>query len=196
MSRVGPVRFGEAAWRVTAFGHGCPRTAPWAWGLVSLCALLWLLLQSWQLVASHRQIDEERRSLAQRLALQQDDRQSRQRDLPKPSPEEAGAMEALQRLRQAPWAAGLDLLAEEDSEDIGLLSLEVDTERRSVRMQAEARSWQALLAYGSALESRLGAAVQWRRFETNEQDAQRPTRAQLEWELPPPADIAASGGAP
>ncbi|KAB0574149.1 hypothetical protein F7Q92_19880 [Ideonella dechloratans] len=196
MSRMGPVRFGEAAWRVASFGYGRSRTVRWAWGLVSLCALLWLLLQSWQLAVSHREIDEERRSLAQRFAIQEDERQSRLRDLPKPSLEEAGAMQALQRLRQAPWPAGLDLLAEEDSEDIGLLSLELDAERRSVRMQAEARSWQALLAYGTALEGRLGAAVQWRRFETNEQDAQRPTRAQFEWGLPPPADMAASGGAP
>jgi Tfp pilus assembly protein PilN len=76
-----------------------------------------------------------------------------------------------------PWATLLGGLEAVTSEDVALVSIEPDARQRSVRLQAEAKTLDALLAYAQALKATEPFAdVVPVKHETNEQDPNRPVR--------------------
>lgn len=86
-----------------------------------------------------------------------------------------------------PWRALQDAIGAATPASIALLALEPDARKRTMRITAEAKSSDAMIAYVEALkEQGLFASVMLTRHEINEQDANRPIRFQLdaEWSAP------------
>ena len=83
-----------------------------------------------------------------------------------------------------PWATMLGGLEAVTSDDVALVSIEPDARQRSVRLQAEAKTLDALLAYAQALKgTEPFADVVPVKHETNEQDPNRPVRLTLNLRL-------------
>lgn len=86
-----------------------------------------------------------------------------------------------------PWRDLGDALAEATPASIALLSLEPDARRRVLRLGAEARTSDEMLAYVARLQqSGMFRSVTLTRHEINERDPNRPLRFQLSaaWEAP------------
>ena len=83
-----------------------------------------------------------------------------------------------------PWADVLDGLESRASPDVGLTLVEPDGDKGVVRIQAEAKSIDALLAYADDFARDPGfAGVSVRQHDTNEQDPNRPARLTFEVRL-------------
>lgn len=80
----------------------------------------------------------------------------------------------------APWATLLAGLEAATPDDVALVSIEPDARQSVVRVQAEAKTLETLLAYAEALERTkpFGDVVPLK-HETNEQDPNRPVRVTL-----------------
>jgi Tfp pilus assembly protein PilN len=86
-----------------------------------------------------------------------------------------------------PWRALHDAVGAATPPQIAMLALEPDARRRSVKITAEAKSSDAMIAYVEALkEQELFTAVALTRHEINELDPNKPIRFQLEaeWSTP------------
>lgn len=83
-----------------------------------------------------------------------------------------------------PWTAMLDTLEAQTPDDVALVSIEPDARGGIVRVQAEARTLEALLAYARALRTAgpFADAIPMK-HETNEQDPNRPVRLTLQIRL-------------
>jgi hypothetical protein len=80
-----------------------------------------------------------------------------------------------------PWPALLAALEQATPADVALVSIEPDARSRSVRLQAEAKALDALLAYAQALQGRAPiGAVMPARHETNDQDPNKPLRLSMQ----------------
>lgn len=96
----------------------------------------------------------------------------------------AGWNQAVQALN-VPWSAMLDALEHHTPAGVALVSVEPEPQQGRVRLQAEARSLDALLAYAIALRDTAGfQGVTVLRHETREQDPMQPVRLTFEVELP------------
>ncbi len=94
-----------------------------------------------------------------------------------------------------PWPAVLDGFETVATPDVALLQIEPDHQRRLVKGLAEARNYQRMLAYLSALGSTspfAGAMVS--KQEINEKDPNRPLRFLFEARLAHPSPPAAAAG--
>ncbi|MES2126024.1 MAG: PilN domain-containing protein [Pseudomonadota bacterium] len=86
-----------------------------------------------------------------------------------------------------PWRALRDAIAEATPPAIALLALEPDAHRQALKMSAEARSSDEMVAYVEQLKHQgLFSAVSITRHEINELDPNKPIRFQLEaqWSAP------------
>ena len=100
---------------------------------------------------------------------------------------QAGAVNAAVLQLNLPWRALHDAVGAATPPSIALLALEPDARKRAMRITAEAKSSDDMIAYIEVLKQQaLFASVVLARHEINEQDANRPIRFQVdaEWSAP------------
>ncbi len=103
------------------------------------------------------------------------------------SEQQAAAVNSAVMQLNLPWRALHDAVAAATPARIAMLALEPDARRRSIKITAEARSSDAMIAYVEALkEQELFTGVALTRHEINELDPNKPIRFQLEaeWRAP------------
>ncbi|QYF93999.1 hypothetical protein KY495_01810 [Massilia sp. PAMC28688] len=99
----------------------------------------------------------------------------------------AAAVNAAVMQLNLPWRALHDAIGAATPATIAMLALEPDARRRSIKITAEAKSSDTMIAYVEALkEQETFSAVTLTRHEINEQDPNRPIRFQIEaeWSAP------------
>lgn len=102
---------------------------------------------------------------------------------PKISEIQAGAVNAAIMQLNLPWRALHDAIGAATPSTIAMLALEPDARKRSMKITAEAKSSDAMIAYVEELKRQeLFADVVLTRHEINEQDPNRPIRFQIEAE--------------
>ena len=163
------------------------RAGPLAWALlligVALCLAAAFL--GWRLHQQQRQDSSELAAALTRakvpvavpVALAQ----------PRIPEAQAAAVNAAVLQLNLPWRALHDAIGEATPATIGLLALEPDPRKRSIRITAEAKSSDDMIGYVELLKRQeLFAGVTLTRHEINEQDPNRPIRFQLdaEWSAP------------
>jgi len=106
------------------------------------------------------------------------------------------------RQLNTPWQDLFDQLEHLTPGGIALISIEPDARRSSIKLQTEAKTLDALLVYAASLEQQgVFGRLTYSKYETNEKDANKPTRLSFELELRtperldsaknPPADLVA-----
>jgi hypothetical protein len=99
------------------------------------------------------------------------------------------AWNAVAHQLNTPWSELLATLETATPADVALVSVVPDTAQGAVRLQAEAKSLPALLAYERALRAApLFRDVLLARHETHETDSQRPVRLHLVLRMRPPQE--------
>lgn len=100
------------------------------------------------------------------------------------STEQRQALQSVVRQLNFPWQALFEQLERSTPADVALISVEPDGQRATVRLQAEARSYDTLLRYAAALQGQgvLGK-LSYSKHETNDRDMSRPARLTIEIEL-------------
>jgi Tfp pilus assembly protein PilN len=181
----------QSAW----WGHASGRR----WRLTSALMLLIVaglagvqLWQSWQLWQAQAAVRTELRAVEagreRALAMNGGKPSTARTGTAAPTSAQAQALRdhrsALNRIvRQlnTPWSAVFDALERQTPDDIAILAIEPDSSRGTIRLQAEAKSLDPLLAYAQSLQGRgvLGQLVLIK-HETNEQDANKPIRLSFE----------------
>jgi Tfp pilus assembly protein PilN len=100
---------------------------------------------------------------------------------------QAGAVNSAILQLNLPWRALHDAVGAATPANVALLALEPDARRRSLKITAETKTSDAMIAYIEALkEQELFTGVTLTRHEINELDPNRPIRFQLdaEWSAP------------
>jgi Tfp pilus assembly protein PilN len=121
--------------------------------------------------AEATRIDAER---SRKIPVQKNELNARQRH----------ALDAVARELNTPWSQLLDAMEASLPEDVALVSIEPNGASGKVRIQAESRALDSLLAYASTLRNvPMFASVVLVKHETNEQDPNRPVRLVLEAEF-------------
>ena len=108
-------------------------------------------------------------------------------ETPRISEVQASAVNAAVMQLNLPWRALHDAIGAATPGTIAMLALEPDARKRSMKITAEAKSSDAMIAYVEALKKQdLFADVVLTRHEINEQDPMRPIRFQIdaEWSAP------------
>ena len=163
------------------------RTGPLGWGLAVLALLLCAAAGAtgWQMVARQRVLDSQlavvraHASVPVAVAV----------TAPQPhigEPQAAAVNAAVLQLN-LPWRALHDAIAAATPKNIALLALEPDPHRRSMKITAEAKTSDEMIAYVEQLKQQeLFGAVALLRHEINELDPNRPIRFQLDaqWSAP------------
>lgn len=91
------------------------------------------------------------------------------------------------RQLNTPWQDLFDQLERLTPGDIALISIEPDARRSSIKLQAEAKTLDALLVYAAGLEQQgVFGRLTYSKYETNEKDANKPMRLSFELELRTP----------
>lgn len=171
------IDFARASLRRTLFHTG---PAGWALSVLALLLCLGAALQGWQLQGRQR---------ADQAALAAAELRARVRAAAAPAPvraariseAQAGAVNRIVLQLNLPWRDLHDAIAAATPASIALLALEPDARRRRMKISAEARTSEAMLAYVEQLKRQpLFADVALRRHEINEQDPNRPIRFQLD----------------
>jgi Tfp pilus assembly protein PilN len=97
------------------------------------------------------------------------------------SAKERRALDAIAGQLNTPWSQLLDALESSLPDGVALVSIEPNGTSGKVRIQAEARTLDALLVYAGTLRQLpIFESVTFVKHETNEQDANRPMRLVLE----------------
>jgi Tfp pilus assembly protein PilN len=100
---------------------------------------------------------------------------------------QAAAVNAAVLQLNLPWRALQDAIGEATPASIAMLALEPDARKRSMKITAEAKSSDAMIAYVEALKQQpLFSDVALSRHEINELDPARPIRFQIEAEWTAP----------
>ena len=103
------------------------------------------------------------------------------------SEQQASAVNAAVMQLNLPWRALRDAIGAATPASIAMLALEPDARRRTIKITAEAKTSDAMIAYIESLkEQELFTTVLLTRHEINELDANKPIRFQLEaeWSAP------------
>ncbi|MDC8757632.1 hypothetical protein OIK44_08540 [Janthinobacterium sp. hw3] len=103
------------------------------------------------------------------------------------APERAAAVNAAVLRLNLPWRALQEAVAAATPATVALLTLEPDARKRVLKLGAEAKTSEAMIAYVEELKRQeLFASVALTRHDINEQDPNRPVRFQLEarWAAP------------
>jgi Tfp pilus assembly protein PilN len=95
------------------------------------------------------------------------------------------------RQLNTPWQDLFNQLERDTPKEVALISIEPDARRASIRLQAEAKTLDTLLAYAASLQQRgvLGRLT-YSKHETNEQDSNKPVRLSVDIELRMPQRLA------
>jgi hypothetical protein len=116
-------------------------------------------------------------------------RQSTPTDKPLLTLQQSREWNQLIRQLNIPWPTLLDALEDATPETIALVTIEPNPNQGSVRLQAEAKTLDTVLAYAQTLKTAgLFVDVVLLKHETNEQDASRPVRLSLDLRLKRKAD--------
>ena len=162
------------------------RTGPLAWCLAVLAVLLCAAAGAtgWQMLARQRVLDAQ-------LALVRAHAAPVTVVATAPQPQigeaQAGAVNAAVLQLNLPWRALHDAVAAATPKQIALVALEPDPRRRSMKITAEAKNSDDMIAYVEQLKQQeLFGAVALLRHETNELDPNRPIRFQVnaQWSAP------------
>jgi hypothetical protein len=161
------------------------RTGPLAWSLAVL-ALLLAAAAGWQLLARQRVLDAQ---LAQVRAHAAPVTVAAVAPQARIGVAQAAAVNAAVLQLNLPWRALHDAVAAGTPANIALIALEPDPRRRSMKITAEAKGSDEMIAYVEQLKQQelFGAgAVTLLRHEINELDPNRPLRFQLDaqWSAP------------
>ena len=106
------------------------------------------------------------------------------------SPTTLGALNGVILQLNLPWHDIFEQLEKSIPPEVALLSIEPDGQRRQIRLQAEAKSLDALLRYASSLQHKgIFGRLNYTRHETNDQDPNRPVRLSFELGLSAPARL-------
>lgn len=105
--------------------------------------------------------------------------------------EQRRSLNTVIRQLNTPWQDLFDQLERQTPKDVALISIEPDARRASIRLQAEAKTLEALLAYAASLQQRgvLGRLT-YSKHETNDQDSNKPIRLSVEFEIRLPSRLA------
>jgi Tfp pilus assembly protein PilN len=157
------------------------RPAAWALGLLALLLCLAAALAGWQLLSSRRayeaQLNEARRRADSQAVA------PAQAPPPLIAAGQAAAVNGAVLQLNLPWRELHDAVAAATPPTIALLALEPDARKRTIKLTAEARTGDEMIAYVEQLKRQeLFAAVALSRHEINEGDPNRPIRFQLEAE--------------
>jgi Tfp pilus assembly protein PilN len=161
-------------------------TRPAAWALTA-CALLLCLASAalgWQMLASKRAFDAQ---LAARQRASAPAAAPVQAAGPAISATQAAAINGAVLQLNLPWRALHDAIGAATPRSIALLALEPDARKRTMRITAEAKTSDDMIAYVEQLKQQeLFAAVVLTRHEINDQDPNKPIRFQLDaqWMAP------------
>lgn len=162
------------------FGHASGGTERVLAALVAGTCLAALAYAGWQTLLLRQDTSAASQTLAEQTSAALASRS-------RPS---AGAILAPQQIQSlnrvvgqlnTPWSEVFDAIEEQTQPDVALLSIEPDVNQRSVRISAEGKSLQDLLAFAE----RLGRSPQFRRValtkhELNDRDPTRPVRLTVE----------------
>jgi Tfp pilus assembly protein PilN len=100
--------------------------------------------------------------------------------------EQLSGLNAVVRQLNTPWMDVFDILERRTPANVALVSIEPDGRRSIVRVQAEARSIDELLAYAETLERDAAVTrVVLLRHETNDRDENHPAQLSFEVSLNP-----------
>lgn len=140
----------------------------------------------WRALSLQRLADES--SMRTLLAQRERSASLAQRALPPPppapTPGQVDAVNAAVIQLNLPWRALLEAVEAATPPTVALLALEPDGKRRSVKVMAEVRTSTEMLDFVTQLKRQeLFDEVVLTRHETNEQDAVRPLRFQVEAHL-------------
>jgi hypothetical protein len=168
------------AWHRWLTGHRGQGTHAFVLGLLllSLSALGFVGWQSWetrrQLAATQDALQAAQTAKGQRRPLGVDVK-------PTLAPAQRTAWNRIARQLNTPWSALLDALESGTPENIALVSIEPDAAQGTVRVQAEGKTLDSLLAYAGALKAiDRFESVALIKHETNDQDSTRPLRLSLD----------------
>lgn len=161
------------------------RTGPLGWSLVALALLLCAAAGAagWQMTARQR-VQDTRLALVRAHAPLPVAPSTPQ---PQVGEAQAAAVNAAVLQLNLPWRALHDAIAAATPDSIALLALEPDPRRRSMKITAEARTSDEMIAYVEQLKQQeLFGAVALLHHEINELDPNRPIRFQLDaqWSAP------------
>lgn len=163
------------------------RAGPLAWSVAVLGLLLCLAAAAlgWRLVT------QQRADAAQLAAALARARVPVTAPVAAPQPRiadaQAAAVNAAVMQLNLPWRALYNAVGEATPAHIALLALEPDARKRSIKITAEAKTSDAMIAYVEELKRQeMFAGVGLVRHEISEQDPNRPIRFQLEaeWSAP------------
>lgn len=177
------IDFAPPSWR-----RSVHRVPAWAWCLGAL-GLALLASGAW---AGSAALQRQQLREAQLLRAQQRVAAAAQGPAPLAqtaiAPAQAAAVNAAILQLNLPWRDVQDALATATPPDIALLALEPDARKRVLKITAETKSSDAMVAYVALLKQQelFGARVQLLRHEINELDPNKPLRFQLEarWSTP------------
>ncbi len=163
------------------------RTGAGAWLLAALALLLCLAcgVSGWRLLAQQRQDTAQLTAAATRakaplvIAVKV--------PVTPISEQQAAAVNNAVMQLNLPWRALHDTIGAATPANIALLALEPDARRRTIKISAETKTSDAMIAYIEALkEQELFTGVVLTRHEINELDPNKPIRFQLEAEWTAP----------
>ena len=164
------------------------RTGPLAWSLAVLALLLCAAVGAtgWQMLARQRAVDGQ---LALVRAQVKPPTAAAASAQPSIGEAQAQAVNAAVLQLNLPWRALQDAVEQATPKSIALIALEPDPRRRSMKITAEAKASDDMIAYIEQLKEQelFGAgAVTLLRHEIGELDPNRPIRFQLEaqWRAP------------
>ena len=96
-------------------------------------------------------------------------------------------LNAVVRQLNIPWYDIFEQLEKSTPQDVALLGMEPDGQRATIKIQAESKSLDSLLAYASALQQQgIFGRLSYSKHETNDQDPNKPIRLIFELELKAP----------
>ena len=169
-----------------SLGRALYRAGPGTWlmllAALALCAAAGLL--GWRLVQQTHRYDAELAEARLRVAPPPP---APVAQLPRISEVQAAAVNAAVLQLNLPWRALADAVADATPATIALLALEPDARKHAVKLTAEAKNADDMVAYVEQLgKQELFTGVTLTRHEINEQDPHRPIRFQIEalWSAP------------
>jgi Tfp pilus assembly protein PilN len=180
MKRV-RIDFAAPSFARTLF-HTRPATRMLAVVGLALCAAAATV--GWQLVAAERagavQLAAARARASSAVVLPAAPPQ------PRVGPAQAGAVNAAVLQLNLPWRALYDAIGAATPPNVALLALEPDARKRSMRITAEVRGGDEMIAYVEQLKRQEWfTTVTLTRHEINDQDPNRPIRFQLDAQWTP-----------
>jgi Tfp pilus assembly protein PilN len=162
------------------------RTGPLGWSLAVLATLLCAAAcaAGWQMLARQRVLASQLAVVRAHVAVPAAAASAPALSIGEP---QAAAVNAAVLQLNLPWRALHDAIAAATPANIALLALEPDPRRRSMKITAEAKNSDDMIAYVEKLKQQeLFGAVALLRHEINELDPNRPIRFQLDaqWNAP------------